>query len=86
MTYIETVKSVLANIKNDDSLCRNLADNANIIEDVGLDSLETLQFMLEIEEALSIIIDFDALEFEHMYSIDVLAEFLKEMPVSEQEL
>ena len=59
-----------------------LADDADIIESVGLDSLEMLQFMLEVEERLLIKIDFNILEFEHLKSIKILAEFLRILPGS----
>jgi acyl carrier protein len=77
---VAAIKRVLGKIKSSPDLEVQLPDTANIIEDVGLDSLEMLQFMLEIEEEMAILIDFDTLEYEHLHSIVTLAEFLDSMP------
>ncbi len=50
------------------------------LDGVGMDSLELLQFMLELEERLAIQIDFDRLEYSYLHSIQMLAEFLATMP------
>jgi acyl carrier protein len=59
-----------------------LADDANIIEDIGLDSIELLTFMLEIEARLQIQIDFDGMELSTLYAISTLAAFLETMPAT----
>jgi len=79
-TKIETVKAVLGKIKQQPDLATMLADDTNIIDEVGLDSLEMLQFMLELEEQMAIMIDFERLEYEHLHSIEILAGILDGMP------
>lgn len=79
---INTVKHILSVLKKSPELVETLTEDSNIIEDVGLDSLEMLQFMLEVEEQLKIAIDFDQLEYEHLHSVKTLAEFLKSMPAA----
>jgi acyl carrier protein len=51
-----------------------------VISDVGLDSLELLQFMLEIEASLAIEVDFERLSYDHLGSLTDLASFLDSMP------
>jgi acyl carrier protein len=51
-----------------------------VISDVGLDSLELLQFMLEIEASLAIEVDFERLSYDHLESLTDLASFLDSMP------
>jgi acyl carrier protein len=77
---IQTIKRVVAKVKSDPGLCERLADTADLIDDVGLDSLDMLQFMLEIEASLGVQIDFDRLEFAYLRSIRTLADFLATMP------
>ena len=77
---IKAIKEIIANLKRDPGLAAELSDTADILDGVGLDSLEMLQFMLELEERLSIRIDFDKLEFSYLHSIRTLAEFLETMP------
>jgi acyl carrier protein len=43
---IEEIKIILEKVKGIPGLSKQLADSADIIEDVELDSLEMLEFML----------------------------------------
>ncbi len=80
MTTVDVIKNVVGRIKSDPGLSSRFSSTANLVEDVGLDSLEMLQFMLELEAALDVQIDFDKLEFSYLRSIDSLAQFLDTMP------
>ena len=81
MTAISQVlKDILAKLKGDPTLSSRLLDSADILKDVGLDSLELLHFMLEVEARLAIQIDFDKLEYSYLSSIQTLAAFLETMP------
>jgi len=77
---VQTIKQVIANLRATPALIAELADTTDLVNEVGLDSLELLQFMLEIEAKLSIRIDFEKLEFSHLNSIRVLADFFDTMP------
>ena len=79
MTTVVALKDVLADLRGDPDL-RNLPDTASVISDVGLDSLELLQFMLEIEAGLAIEVDFERLSYDHLESLADLASFLDSMP------
>lgn len=79
-TEIAAIKDILEKLKRRPGLAAELADTADLIDGVGLDSLELLQFMLELEERLSLRIDFDRLEYSYLRSIASLAAFLKTMP------
>jgi acyl carrier protein len=79
-TTVDAIKRILARIKSEPSLSARLPDTADLVEEVGLDSLEMLQFMLEIEASLSVQVDFDKLEFSTLRSIHALAAFLDTMP------
>ena len=81
-TVVPTVialKDVLADLRGDPDL-KNLPDNTSVISDVGLDSLELLQFMLEVEASLAIEVDFERLSYEHLGSLADLASFIDSMP------
>jgi acyl carrier protein len=82
---ITAIKAILGKLKRDESMAAQLSDEADLIDEVGLDSLEMLQFMLEVEERLGLQIDFEALEFDYLRSIRVLAEFLDRTPRKETE-
>ena len=77
---IVIIKSIIGKLKRNESMATQLSDEADLIDEVGLDSLEMLQFMLEVEERLGLQIDFEALAFDYLRSIRLLAEFLNTMP------
>jgi len=77
---IATIKDIVARLKREPQLAATLADTADLVDGVGLDSLEMLQFMLELEERLGIQIDFDQMEFSYLRSLQALAKFLDAMP------
>jgi acyl carrier protein len=86
MSTITDLKEVLAGIIGEPELARTLPDSASLLTDVSLDSLELLQFMLEIEASLGIEIDFEQLDYGHLGSLHDLAAFLDVMPRSMQRL
>jgi acyl carrier protein len=74
------LKEILARIKFDPTLFDRHAEGAHLVDDVGLDSIEMMRFMLEIEATLSVKIDFNQLDYSHLRSVDTLAAFLDTMP------
>lgn len=80
-----TIKEIVAKLRNAPQLVNELPDTADLADGLALDSLEMLQFMLELEERLSIRIDFDRLEFSYLRSIRRLADFLDTMPARQSE-
>jgi acyl carrier protein len=80
MSTVNDLKEVLAGLIGDPELAQTLHDTASLLTDVSLDSLELLQFMLEIEASLGIEVDFERLSYEHLGSLVELASFLDSMP------
>jgi len=77
---VAAIKEVIAKLRDTPQLATELSDTADLIDHLRLDSLEMLQFMLELEDRLVIRIDFDRLEFSYLHSIHTLADFLDSMP------
>ena len=75
-SILRELKAILEHVTGKAGLAERLSDTANVIDDVGLDSLEMMNFMLEIERRLAVDIDFDKLDFDAMRSLSVLAGFL----------
>ncbi|MFV9644352.1 MAG: phosphopantetheine-binding protein [Desulfobacterales bacterium] len=80
----EKVKEILAQIKEDPDIASTLSNNADILNDVGLDSIQIINFMLKIEEEFDVEIDYDNFNYNHMTSIDKLCQFLSQQkPLTE---
>ena len=65
MSTVAVLKEILADLLGDPGLARTLPDTASLRTDVGLDSLQLLQFMHEIETSLGIEIDWERIEAAH---------------------
>jgi acyl carrier protein len=79
-TTIKSVKEIVAQMRASPKLSDELSDSADLINEVGLDSIELLQFMLEVQSKLSIAIDFETMDLSYLSSIARFAEFLDTMP------
>jgi acyl carrier protein len=85
MNTIETIKRIIVTMKALPGLPSDLSDHTDLIDDIGLDSIELLNFMLELEAQLRIRIDFDRMEFSMLSSIATLGAFLDTMPSTRPE-
>lgn len=79
MALIDDVKLVLERVKRIPGLAERLDDSAHLIDDVKLDSLEMMEFMLELESSLALTIDFERLDFGYFESITKLSDVLETM-------
>lgn len=73
------VIEILADIKEDDKLKDSLTGESSIIDDVGLDSLEMINFLLMIEEEFGKEINFERLEYSNLASINTFVSFLQSL-------
>jgi acyl carrier protein len=76
---LAALKRIVGVIKGDPAISDRLTDDADLIGEVGLDSIEMLRFMLEIEASLAVDIDFDKLDFAYLHSLRALADLLDGM-------
>lgn len=70
---IKSIKEIIAEVKETPELMHTLTDDADIIQDVGLDSLQMMAFLLRIEETLGVRFDCECFDFSHLQSISALA-------------
>ncbi len=73
---IEKLYSILSEIKEDNSLTSNLNESSNLIDDVGIDSLQMISLMIDIEKEFFIELNFSQINISHMNSIGSLADFI----------
>lgn len=72
----KTIIKLLAEIKEDNNIIDICNSETKIIDDIGLDSLQMVNFFLRIEEELGIEIDFDTFDFSNLYSVKTLTEYI----------
>lgn len=78
----ETIEKILSEVKDTPVGGIALSDDTDIINDIGLDSLQMVTFMLKLEEELGIQIDFDNLDFSTLMSVGSLCDFLSKQKMA----
>ncbi|MFB6366042.1 acyl carrier protein [Paenibacillus elgii] len=74
---MQTVMKILSEIKESPELLSTLKPETDIVNEVGLDSLQMINFVLAIEDAFDVEIDFDDFQLEHLNSIQAFVAFLE---------
>ncbi|MCD1257237.1 acyl carrier protein [Paenibacillus athensensis] len=76
LVLIEEIKNVLVEVRKNPELTANLTESTDIINEIGLDSLQMISFILGLEDSFSIEIDFEQFDFDHLSSIGKLGEYI----------
>lgn len=75
-TNSQKIIDIILEIKEDKELAKEYNENSKIIEDIVLDSLEMINFVLRVEEEFNIEINFDEFDFSDLEDIKSFAEFI----------
>lgn len=76
---IDKIKEMLGEVTGDSSLAEKLTDATDIINEVGLDSIQMINFVLMMEDEFGIEIDFESFNMENFGSLNALGAFIGEM-------
>jgi len=74
---LQKVMHILCEIKETPELLPELTPESDIINDVGLDSLQMINFILAIEDEFDLEIDFETFNYEHLSAIQTFVAFLE---------
>jgi acyl carrier protein len=74
----DRIKRILSEVKGNPLLLDKIQDETDIINEIGLDSLQLINFILKIEEVFNLELDFDNLDFSHLSSLRNFCEFLED--------
>jgi acyl carrier protein len=70
------IKTVLARVLANGTAVDDIGTTADLVEEYGLDSLQTISFLLGIEDALNVELDYENLELEHLRSVGQFAAYV----------
>lgn len=70
------IAQVLAEVKRDPSLAARIEPGTNLLEEVGIDSLELTDLVLRLEDTLGLTMDYERFNLQHLRSLETFAEFL----------
>ena len=71
------IKRIISELVEDKEIQNTISSETNIIDDIGLDSLQMINFILMLEDEFDIEIDFDEFEYEYLLKFSTLVEFIK---------
>ncbi|MFI1418654.1 acyl carrier protein [Streptomyces sp. NPDC020731] len=54
----------------------SIEPETNIISDLGLDSLQMIEFLLTVEDALEVELDFENMDMDYLQSVDAFCHFV----------
>ena len=77
MEVTEIIKELLAEVMGDAAAAGSWNDDTDIINDIGIDSLQIVRFMMALEDILGISLDYEDLSFDDFSSISRLAEYIE---------
>ena len=70
------LKELLAEVVGDDTLSGKIHDGSDIINEIGLDSIQMINFILMIEDEFGIEIDFENFDYANFERFDSLCRFV----------
>lgn len=76
---MEKIKELLAEILSENTpvSADEIDENASLLDEVGLDSLQLINFILRVEDEFDIEIDFENLDQDRLASVKAFADFVK---------
>ena len=73
---IETIKRLLAEVKEEPALAGALTEESRILDEVALDSLQLVVFLMKLEDELDLELDYERFDMKNMATLSSLASFL----------
>ncbi|NQX47724.1 acyl carrier protein [Paenibacillus tritici] len=75
----ETITEIVIKVKEDESFRSSLTPKSDLINDVGLDSLQMINFILEVEDHFGVEIVYEDLDYSYLLSVERFINFLNGM-------
>lgn len=75
----EIIKDIIVNVKENEVYRETLTPASDLINEVGLDSLQMINFILEVEDRFGVEIVYEDLDYSCLLSIDKFMAFLSGM-------
>lgn len=82
---IKKIIDIIVDVKENEVSAKDLTENSKIIDDIGLDSLELINFVLRIEDEFNIEISFDEFDFSCMKDIKTFSAFINNCFATQKE-
>ncbi|MFB6726549.1 acyl carrier protein [Kribbella sp. NPDC056345] len=79
MTIEDRVKLVLAKVLDNGTTAEEIGSGADLVEEYGLDSLQTITFLLAIEDEFDLELDYPNLQLDDLRSVRQFSAFVERL-------
>ncbi|SDG51210.1 acyl carrier protein [Lentzea fradiae] len=70
------IRAVLGEVLGDEELAASITDETNIVDDLGLNSIQMINFLLALEDAFDVELEFEELSFSQLESFPAIRQFV----------
>ena len=78
-SMIPKIGNLVAVVTKNPALAEKVNASTDLINEVGLDSLQMIDFLLGLEDEFGVEVDFDSLDIQHLSSVEALCRFVREL-------
>jgi acyl carrier protein len=79
VTIEDRVKLVLAKVLDNGTTAEEIGSGADLVEEYGLDSLQTITFLLAIEDEFDLELDYPNLQLDDLRSVRQFSTFVERL-------
>ncbi|WP_043718601.1 acyl carrier protein [Kutzneria sp. 744] len=73
------VRAVLVGVLSNGLAVDEVALDADLVDEYGLDSLQMISFLLGIEDSFDLELDYENLELDHLRSVSQFASYVRQL-------
>ncbi|MDQ2586686.1 acyl carrier protein [Saccharothrix yanglingensis] len=73
------LKDVLVEVLANGTTADGIADDADLVDEYGLDSLQMISFLLGVEDAFDVELDYESLDLDHLRSVRQFGDWVAEL-------
>jgi acyl carrier protein len=75
-SLIPRIGNVVARVMKNPALSAKVTASTDLVNEIGLDSLQMIDFLLGLEDEFGVEVDFDSLDMQHLTSVEALCHFV----------
>jgi acyl carrier protein len=75
-TDLEHMQALVRRVMDDPELATGITEDTDLFDDLGLDSLHMINFLIGAEEEFGVEVDFESLREEHLHSVRSFCAFI----------
>ena len=75
-SMIPRIGDLVARVIKNPGVAKKITASTDLVNEIGLDSLQMIDFLLGLEDEFGVEVDFDSLDMQHLTSVAALCRFV----------